>query len=100
MWRRLCLASALACGGCAVLSNVTPIGDGASMPVVRRNDVNARVEQQQAKAWSQAAAFCSERGTGLDVIKQVAAPPPPGQAPSAEIDFRCQEDRRQATHRP
>jgi hypothetical protein len=89
MRRRLLLAGMLACGGCAVLSNVTSIGDGAYMTVVRSNDVNARVDEQRAKALSQAAAFCNERGAVLDVIKQVAASPPPGQAPSAEIDFRC-----------
>ena len=78
-----------ACAGCAVLSNVSPIGDGVYMTVVRSNDVNARVEQQQAKAMAQAAAFCGERGASVDVIRQVATPPPPGQAPSAELDFRC-----------
>lgn len=100
MRRRLALAGLLACGGCAVLSSVTPIGDGAYMTVVRSNDVNARVEEQRAKALSQAAAFCSERGAALDVIRQAAAPPPPGQAPSAEIDFRCDGERRQAPPRP
>jgi hypothetical protein len=100
MRRRLALAAVLACAGCAVLSNVTPIGDGAYMTVVRSNDVNARVDEQRSKALSQAAAFCNERGAALDVIKQVAAPPPPGQAPSAEIDFRCEGDRRQAPPRP
>jgi hypothetical protein len=88
--RVLAIASMLACGGCAVLSNVTPIGDGAYMTAVHSNDVNGRVEGEQARAMSQAAAFCSERGATVDVIKTVASPPPPGQAPSAEIDFRCQ----------
>lgn len=98
--RRLCSIVLLACGGCAVLSNVTPIGDGAWMTVVRSNDVNARVEDQARKALAQAAAFCNERGGALDVIKQVASPPPPGQPPSAEIDFRCQGGRHQAPPRP
>ena len=44
------IATLLALGGCAVLSNVTPLGDGSYMTVVRSNDVNARVEEQQAKA--------------------------------------------------
>jgi hypothetical protein len=83
------LATALACAGCAALANVTPIGDGAYMTVVRSNDVNARVHEQQAKAMSQAGAFCAERGATVDVIKTVAEPPPPGQPPSAEVDFRC-----------
>ena len=88
--KRLLLAALLACGGCAAaLSNVTTIGDGAYMTSVRSNDVNARPEEQQAKALSQATAFCQARGAGLDVIRQVAPPPPPGQPPSAEIDFRC-----------
>jgi hypothetical protein len=87
--QRLSLAALLACGGCAVLSNITAIGDGAYMTVVRSNDVNARAEDQLAKALSQATAFCHERAAVLDVIKQVAASPPPGQPPSAEIDFRC-----------
>jgi hypothetical protein len=100
MRRRLALAAALACGGCAVLSNVTPIGGGAYMAVVRSNDVNARVDEQRAKALSQATAFCNERGATLDVIKQVAVAPPPGQAPSAEVDFRCEGERRQAPPRP
>lgn len=87
------LAAALACAGCAVLANVTPIGDGAYMTVVRSNDVNARVSDQLAKASSQADAYCADRGAALDVIKVVADPPPPGQAPSAEIDFRCRGKR-------
>ena len=83
------LALLLACAGCAVLANVTPIGDGVYMAVVRSNDVNARVDAQQARAMAQAAAFCDERGAGVEVVRQLAAPPPPGQAPSAELDFRC-----------
>ena len=89
MRRTLAIAAMFACAGCAVLSNVTPIGDGAYMTVVRSNDVNGRVEDERARAMSQATAFCNERGAGVDVIKTVASPPPPGQAPSAEIDFRC-----------
>jgi len=85
----LALAAALASAGCAALANVTPIGDGAYMTVVRSNDVNARVSDQLAKASAQANAYCTERGASLEVIKVVAEPPPPGQAPSAEIDFRC-----------
>lgn len=85
----IAIATAAACAGCAVLANVTPIGDGAYMTVVRSNDVNARVADQQAKAMSQADAFCAERGAKVEVIKTVAAAPPPGQAPSAEVDFRC-----------
>ena len=87
--RTLFFAATLACAGCAVLSNVTPIGDGAFMTVVRSNDVNGRVADQQARAMSQATAFCRERGAGVEVLKQVAAPPAPGQPPSAELDFRC-----------
>jgi hypothetical protein len=79
----------LALSGCAVLSNVSSTGDGAFMTVVRSNDVNARVEEQQAKAMAQATAFCGERGASVVVIRQVAVPPPPGQAPSAELDFHC-----------
>jgi len=91
--RLLPLAIALAGAGCAALANVTPIGDGAYMTVVRSNDVNARVRDQLAKASAQANAFCADRGAALDVIKVVAEPPPPGQAPSAEIDFRCRGGR-------
>ena len=83
------IASLLALGACAALSNVTPIGGGAFMTVVHSNDVNARVEEQRAKAIDQATAFCRERGGGVDVIKVVAVAPPFGQPPSAEIDFRC-----------
>lgn len=89
----LLLATALACAGCAALANVTSIGDGAYMTVVRSNDVNARVPDQLAKASAQANAFCADRGASIDVIKVVAEPPPPGQAPSAEIDFRCRGGR-------
>ena len=88
-FRFVAAAAAAALGGCAVLSNVTPIGDGAFMTVVHSNDVNARVEDQRAKAMDQAAAYCRERGGGVDVIKGVAAAPPFGQPPSAEVDFRC-----------
>jgi hypothetical protein len=87
--QRVFIVTLLGVSGCAVLSNVTPLGDGGYMTVVRSNDVNARVQEQQAKAMSQASAFCAERGASVDVIRQVAVPPPPGQAPSAELDFRC-----------
>lgn len=40
---RFAVALALACAGCAALSNVSPVGDGVFMTVVRSNDVNARV---------------------------------------------------------
>ena len=83
------LATLAACAGCAALANVTPIGEGAYMTVVRSNDVNGRVQEQRAKAMSQATAFCAGRGASVDVIKIVAEPPPPGQPPSAEVDFRC-----------
>ena len=79
----------IAVGGCAVLSNVTPIGGGAFMTVVHSNDVNARVEDQRAKAMEQAVAYCKAHGGAVDVIKIVAAAPPFGQPPSAEVDFRC-----------
>ena len=87
--QRLFIATLLALGGCAVLSNVTPLRDGSYMTVVHSNDVNGRVEEQRARAMAQATAFCGERGASVDVIRQVGVPPPPGQAPSAELDFRC-----------
>jgi|GEM_PF-1012175 len=83
----------VASAGCAALANVTPIGDGVYMTVVRSNDVNGRVQEQQARAMSQATAFCAERGASVDAIRTVAEPPPPGQAPSAEVDFRCRGGR-------
>ena len=89
----LAVVASIACAGCAVLANVTPVGEGAYMTVVRSNDVNSRVQEQQAKAMSQATAFCADRGASVDVIKTVADPPPPGQAPSAEVDFRCRGGR-------
>lgn len=85
----LAALAALAFAGCAVLSNVTPIGDGAFMTVVHSNDVNAPVAGEKAKAMSNAAAFCNDRGATVDVIKLDAPPPAPGQPPSAEVDFRC-----------
>ena len=85
----LAVVASIACAGCAVLANVTPVGEGAYMTVVRSNDVNSRVQEQQAKTMSQATAFCAGRGASVDVIKIVAEPPPPGQPPSAEVDFRC-----------
>ena len=89
MSKFLIVAAACAVGGCAVLSNVTPIGDGAYMTVVHSNDVNSRVEEQRMKAMDQASAWCKERHAVVDVLKVVAAAPPFGQPPSAEIDFRC-----------
>ena len=76
-------------GGCAVLSNVTPIGDGAFMAAVHSNDVNARVDQQTAQAMAQATAFCRQRGATVDVVRVDAPAPPFGRPPSAEVDFRC-----------
>jgi hypothetical protein len=89
MNRVLILAAASALGACAALSNVTSIGGDAFMTVVHSNDVNARVEEQRAKALAQAAAYCKERAAGLEVIRVVAAAPPFGQPPSAEVHFRC-----------
>ena len=76
-------------GGCAVLSNVTPIGDGAFMAAVHSNDVNARVDQQTAQAMAQATAFCKQRGAAVEVVRIDAPAPPFGRPPSAEVDFRC-----------
>ena len=89
MMRFTIVAAASALAACAALSNVTPIGDGVVMTVVHSNDVNARVGEQREKAMAQAAAYCRERGAGVDVVKVVAAAPPFGQPPSAEVDFRC-----------
>ena len=85
----LAVLAALAIAGCAILSNVSPIGDGAFMTVVHSNDVNAPVAEEKAKAMSNATAFCDERGATVDVIKLDAPTPAPGQPPSAEVDFRC-----------
>lgn len=80
---------AIALAGCAVLANVQPIGDGMFMTAVHSNDVNGRVADEKAKAMDQASAYCAERHATLDVTRVVAAPPAPGQPPSAEVDFRC-----------
>ncbi len=90
--RRVLTAATLALAGCAVLDNVTPIGDGAFMAVVQSNDVNAPVANESAKALSQAQAFCAQRRARVEVIKMDAPSPSPGHAPSAEIDFRCAKD--------
>ena len=87
--RKIAFVALLAVAGCAVLSNVTPIGDGAFMTVVRSNDVNAPIAGERARAMEQARAFCKERGASVDVLKETAVAPPPGQPPSAELDFRC-----------
>lgn len=85
--------SSLALAGCAVLSNVSPIGDGAFMTAVHSNDVNATVAEERAKAMSDATAFCGEKGATVDVLKMDATPPAPGQAPSARLEFRCRGGR-------
>ena len=89
MTRRSILIAALALGGCAVIANVMPIGNGAFATSAHSNDVNARVEQETAQALSQAAAYCKDHGGVVDVIKVDAPPPTPGRPPSAEVDFRC-----------
>ncbi len=83
------IAALLALGGCAVVANVTPIGNGAFMTAAHSNDVNARVEQETAQAMSQATAYCKERGGTVDVIRIDAPAPTPGRPPSSEVDFRC-----------
>ena len=76
--------------GCAVLSDVTPIGPDAFMATAHSNDVNARVDGQKAKVVQSAADFCAHRGGGhVEVIRLQADAPPPGRPPSAELDFRC-----------
>ena len=75
--------------GCATPPDVTPIGADAFMATAHSNDVNARVDAQKAKVAQSAAAFCDKRGAGVEVIRLVAADPPPGRPPSAELDFRC-----------
>ena len=89
MKQALWIASMGVLAGCAVIANVTPIGNGAYMTAVHSNDVNARVEQEAAEAMAQATAYCKERGAGLDVIRIDAPAPPPGRPPSAKVDFRC-----------
>ncbi len=83
------IASMGALAGCAVIANVTPLGNGAYMTAVHSNDVNARVERETAEAMARASAYCKERGAGLDVIRIDAPAPSPGRPPSAEVDFRC-----------
>jgi hypothetical protein len=89
MKQTLWIASMGALAGCAVIANVTPIGNGAYMTAAHSNDVNARVEQETAEAMAQAAAYCKERGAGVEVIRSYAPAPAPGRPPSAEVDFRC-----------
>jgi hypothetical protein len=88
----LLLAAALsAFGGCAYLSDVTPIGPDSFMATAHSNDVNAPVAGERATVMAHAAAFCQARGASLDVIRIVDVNPPPGQPPSAEVDFRCKK---------
>jgi len=75
--------------GCAVLSDVAPVGPDAFMATSHSNDVNARVDEQQAKVTQSAADFCAHRGGRVEVIRLQADAPPPGRPPSAELDFRC-----------
>jgi putative hemolysin len=75
--------------GCAAVSDVTPIGPDAFMATAHSNDVNARVDGQQAKVAQSAADFCAHRGGHVEVIRVQADAPPPGRPPSAELDFRC-----------
>ena len=89
MTRLAFIAAMAVLGGCAVLSNVTPIGGGVFMAAVHSNDVNARVDQQTAQAMAQATAFCKERGAAVEVVRIDAPAPPFGRPPSAEVDFRC-----------
>lgn len=89
MKQALWIASMGALGGCAIIANVTPIGNGAYMTAVHSNDVNARVEQETAEAMARATAYCKERGAGVEVIRIDAPAPSPGRPPSAEVDFRC-----------
>jgi putative hemolysin len=81
-----CLALAT---GCAVMSDVTPIGPDAFMATAHSNDVNARIDEQKAKVAQSAADFCAHRGGHVEVIRLRADAPPPGRPPSAELDFRC-----------
>ena len=87
---RLLLASLpLLAGGCAALSDVTPIGPDSFMATAHSNDVNARVDEQEAKVTQSAAEFCRRRGARVEVIRLDAGAPPPGRPPSAQVDFRC-----------
>jgi hypothetical protein len=88
--RHLLLATwPLLVGGCAALSDVTPIGPDSFMATAHSNDVNARVDEQKAKVTESAAEFCRRRGARVEVIRLDAGAPPPGRPPSAELDFRC-----------
>ena len=76
----------LTLGGCAVIANVTPIGDGAFATAAHSNDVNARVEQETAQAMSQAAAYCKEHGAAVDVRFERAPDRTIGREPDPEAD--------------
>jgi putative hemolysin len=85
----LLISCLLLATGCAVLSDVTPIGPDAFMTTAHSNDVNARVEEQKAKVAQSATDFCAHRGGQVEVIRLQADAPPPGRPPTAELDFRC-----------
>lgn len=76
-------------GACAALSDVTELGGGAFMTAAHSNDVNARVDEQKAKVLDRARSFCADRHLRADTIRLDASTPPPGQAPSAKLEFRC-----------
>ena len=57
----------------AVTAYLTTDIAAAPWTVVRSNDVNGRVADEQARAMSQAQAYCTEKHANVDVIKIVAA---------------------------
>ncbi len=79
----------LALGGCAVATNVMPLGNGVFMTAVHSNDVNARAQQVSEQAIAQAAAYCKEHGTTVEIVRADAPVSTPGRPPSVEVDFRC-----------
>jgi len=86
---RLVALALLPIAACAALSDVSPVGNGAYLTAAHSNDVNARVDEQRIKVQARAAAFCAQRGARVEAIRLVDAPPPPGQPPAAQLEFRC-----------
>ena len=79
----------LSCAGCASVSDVVPTGPGTFMVAAHGIDGNGSGAAQKVIALKAAAAHCTAKGLGFQVLSAETVEPQFGRPPSAQVNFKC-----------